>query len=351
MVMLRLFRRQESGQILVTFALLLPILLGMTALAVDLGNYASERRSLQNAADSIALAASRDLPSQDQAIASGQLWATKNGVPLSAVTISVTQAGIGNPNPKVTVDIRKQHGFVFSRVVGISSTNVGAHAVAIKTSPGGLAGVSPWSVLRSAEQAAQPGSLVTLKYDATNPTNGNFGIIQLDGSGSAVYLNSVENRSTSQVCAQGATNCTSSSPVCTGDVCPSETGNKVGPTQTGVNYLMSTADPHCDTFAQVFSGPVNGQYNLNNQCNPWLDGSYPSPRVIIIPVISSLCNGSCSVTVVSFALFWLEGYVAGQCTGNSCTLQGRFVNANVDVHALAGVYDPNSSIHFVRLTE
>ncbi|TAK63321.1 MAG: pilus assembly protein, partial [Dehalococcoidia bacterium] len=250
MAMLRLIRRQETGQILVTFALLLPILLGMTALAVDLGNYASERRSLQNSADSIALAASRDLPDEDAAIDAGKNWASKNGVALSAVTITVTEAGVNNPNPKVTVDIRKGHNFVFGRIVGISSSNVGAHAVAIKTSPGGLAGVSPWSVLQSAQEAATPGALVTLKYDANDPTTGNFGIIQLDGSGSAVYLDSVENRSGSLICAEGVTGCTDTSPVCTGDVCPSETGNKVGPTRTGVNYLMSTADPHCDTFAE-----------------------------------------------------------------------------------------------------
>ncbi len=349
--MTKLSRRGESGQVLIAFALLLPMLLGMVALAVDLGNYASERRSLQNSADSIALAASRDLPNAAQAVVSGQAWATKNGVPLSAVTITVTQVSTGDPNPKVTVDIRKPHGFVFGRVIGVSSRNVGAHAAAIKTSPGGLAGLSPWSVLKSAQAAATPGALVTLKYDANNPANGNFGIIQLDGSGSSVYLDSLENTSTSVVCAQGATDCTDTSPVCTGDICPSQTGNKVGPTREGVDYLLDNTDPHCDTFAEAFSGPVGGKYELNPQCNPWLDGSYPSPRVIIIPVINSLCNGSCDVTVVSFALFWLEGYQAGACTGNNCEIQGRFVNADINVNALAGVYDPNSSIHFVRLTE
>ena len=148
--MLTPIRREESGQVLILVALILPMLLGMAALAVDLGNYASERRSLQNSADSIALAASRDLPDSNAAVASGQAWATKNGVPRSAVSISVTPVGPGNPNPKVTVNIQKGHNFVFGRVVGLSNKNVGAHAVAIKTSPGGLAGLSPWSVLQSA---------------------------------------------------------------------------------------------------------------------------------------------------------------------------------------------------------
>jgi Flp pilus assembly protein TadG len=349
--MMKLSRRTESGQVLVIVALLFPMLLGMVALAVDLGNYAAERRTLQNSADSIALAASRDLPDAAQAVASGKAWATKNGVALSDVTITVTQPTTGDPNPKVTVDIQKKHAFAFAKVIGISSRNVGAHAAAIKTSPGGLAGLSPWSVLESAQAAATPGDLVTLKYDANDPTNGNFGIVQIDGSGSSVYLDSIENTTTSTVCAQGATDCTDTSPVCTVDVCPSQTGNKVGPTRTGADYLLANTDPHCDTFAEAFSGPVNGKYELNTQCNPWLDGSYPSLRVILIPVINSLCNGSCNVTVVSFALFWLEGYQAGACTGNSCEIQGRFVNADINVHALAGVYDPDSSIHFVRLVE
>lgn len=349
--MAKLIHRRESGQVLVAVALLLPMILGMTALAVDLGNYASKRRNLQNSADSIALAAARDLPDGDEAAESGRAWATKNGVPLSALTITVTQAGANNPNPKVTVSVSRPHHFAFARIIGISSRNVGARAVAIKTSPGGLAGLSPWSVLESAQQAAIPGELITLKYDATDPTTGNFGIIQIDGSGSSVYLDSIENTSDSVICADGVTGCTDTSPVCTADVCPSETGNKVGPTRTGVDYLMDNTDPHCDTFAEAFSGPVSGEYSLNTQCNPWLDGSYPSLRVIIVPVINSLCNGSCDVTVMSFALFWLEGTVAGGCTGNKCEIQGRFVNADINVGALAGVYDPDSSIHFVRLTE
>ena len=52
-----LFKRGERGQAIIIVALLLPVLLGMAGMAVDIGSYASERRTLQNAADSIALAA------------------------------------------------------------------------------------------------------------------------------------------------------------------------------------------------------------------------------------------------------------------------------------------------------
>ena len=57
----------ERGQVAMIAAGLLPVLLGMTGLAVDVGSYMSERRQLQNAADSIALAGAQELPDEDAA--------------------------------------------------------------------------------------------------------------------------------------------------------------------------------------------------------------------------------------------------------------------------------------------
>ena len=344
-------RGSERGQILVIASLLLPLLLGMAALAVDLGSYASARRQLQNAADSIALAAAQDLPNASAAQATAQSWAAKNGVDWANVTFTITQVGGANPNPKVSVTVTKAHAFAFIGALGVGSKNVGAHSAAIKTSPGGTADLMPWSVLQSAQQGATPGQSVTLKYDANNPTNGNFGAVSYDGTGASTYTTTIDQGSSSVVCAQGVTTCTTVSPQCSGSSCPTQTGNMTGPTKSGVDYRIANTDPSCSTFAQVFSGPVNGKYQINKQCDPWLAGSKPSLRVILVPVISSLCNGHCNVTVVGFALFFLEGYGAGGCTGNSCDIQGRFVNADLTIDALTGVYDPNSSIHFTKLSE
>lgn len=68
-----------------------------------------------------------------------------------------------------------------------------------------------------------------------------------------------------------------------------------------------------------------------------------------MPVIDSLCNGACYVTVVEFALFFLEGYGAGGCTGNDCEIEGRFIQSNTNYGALMGVYDQDTFSHFVRL--
>ncbi len=130
--------RRESGQVLILSALVLPLLMGMAALAVDLGGYADHRRTLQNAADSIALAAARDLPDASAATASAHAWADNNNIPWSDVKVTITPVSASNPNPKVSVDISRPHTFVFIRALGVPSRAVGAHAAAIKTSPGGV---------------------------------------------------------------------------------------------------------------------------------------------------------------------------------------------------------------------
>ena len=55
------------------------------------------------------------------------------------------------------------------------------------------------------------------------------------------------------------------------------------------------------------------------------------------------------VTIVEFALFFLEGYSENGCTGNDCEIEGRFINSNTNYGALMGVYDENTFAHFVRL--
>ena len=367
-------RAREGGQVLVFAALLLPILLAMAGMAVDVGSYADDKRTLQNAADAIALAAAQNLCTPNPAdcsdtrpaLAAAQAYAINNKIDPSAMTVTfdhveVTPMG----NPTVHVSLSRNHSFTVMRIVGVNSRDVGAAAAAIKTSPGGMSGLKPWAVVYPPPAS---GTTATLKYDANNPQNGNFQAIQLDntlGNGSPTYQNTIQFGSASIVCAQGVTTCATTSPVCPSyDVCPSETGNKVSATRSGVDYLLNNTSASCSTFAQVFGAPdAYGQYTLNPDCNPWTSGpgACPTPdtvppaqcsrRVIVIPVVTGFGNGKSPVTIVSFALFWLQGYGAGGCTGSSCDITGTFVNAEVTVNALTGVYDAASAIHFVRLTQ
>jgi len=124
-----------------------------------------------------------------------------------------------------------------------------------------------------------------------------------------------------------------------------------------MNYTSST----CDSFAEVFgTATAQGKFALNPNCNPYTDGpgscatntSLCSRRVIIIPVVDGFGNGASTPAIIQrFALIFLEGYDAGKCTGSDCEIKGRFVNSDLSTGALAGIYDPIASIHFVRLSE
>jgi len=366
--------RGERGQLFMVFALLIPILGGMAGMAVDLGGWASDRRALQNAADSMALAAAQELPDAAKAQTIGATWATKNGIDPTQFTISVTG---GDVSPKVTVTVNRSHNFAFLRMLGVNSGNVGARAAAVKVSVGGNSGVVPWAVTSDTVNVALGGNnvspVITLKYDATGANTGNFGAIRIDGSGASTYEADAKYGSNSYVCAVTAPSCVAgacpghypdicaeTAPQCDGPICNPETGNMTNPTQRAVDFRMNNTISSCNEFGEAFptTDPDTGVYQLSQACNPWVNGagycatatSPCSRRVIIIPIVDDFGNGQSTVTFQRFALVWLEGYT-GNCTGNDCEILGRFVRADVTMNALAGTYDPGAQIHFVKLSE
>src|SRR5438477_43604 len=255
-------RKGERGQVIVIAALLLPLLMGMTAVAVDVGSYSSDRRNLQNAADAIALAAAKDLPDSNQAMGTANQYAIKNHISPSNMTVTISG---GNTAPQVRVVISVSHNFSFIRALGVNSKAVSGTATAAKVSFGGSNGIVPWAVTQSTVDVSPDGNLITMKYDATGGNLGNFGAIRIDGSGAATYRSDVSYGSNAYVCSDTASDCTTgacpgtyptvcgeTSPTCDGPDCTSETGNMTGPTQTGVDFRMNNTSAACDTFAEAF---------------------------------------------------------------------------------------------------
>lgn len=360
--------RSERGQVLPLVAGLIVVLLGMTALAVDIGGFVAHRRSLQNAADAMALAGAQELADpvtssvRQAVIDRATAWGQKNGIdPDEIEEIRVIPKSGQNPNPMVEVRIREPHSFVFARAIGIVEHDVTATAGAVKTSPGGSAGIVPWALLEGEAQGALPGEIVTLKYDANNVTNGNFGPIRIDGSGSGncahsdKYCAGVKYGSQSTICAEAAVDagiCRENAPECEGASCQTQPGNVVGATREAVDWRLSNTHPDCDNFDEVFSDPDgDGVYTVAQACNPFIPGSKTSRRVVIVPLVTNFGNGSQPVTITSFALAFLEGYDAAKCKGNACEIQARFVQAELTTGALTGVYDEDAPLKFVRLVK
>lgn len=124
---------REGGQMLVLFVLLLAVVLGFTALVIDVGLVYVERRNLQSAADAAALAAAQELPGTPSLLTdSARQWAAKNGYDIpSGATVSVTTPYNGDPS-KVEVVISKDVSAVFARVLGKEVFAARARAVATR---------------------------------------------------------------------------------------------------------------------------------------------------------------------------------------------------------------------------
>src|SRR5438128_6770678 len=169
MKLFRRLRRVDRGQVLLATALLIPVLLGMSAVAVDLGSYADDKRDLQNDADAIALAAapylcqanSSNCSDTSAAAAAASVYATKNNISAGQMTITYTGltpvGGVFTSSPTVHVSLSRDHGFAFARILGITHKTVKTSAGAAKVSPGAVKGLLPFGITQSTLDSTTPG--------------------------------------------------------------------------------------------------------------------------------------------------------------------------------------------------
>jgi len=332
--------RKENGQVLVLFALMLVVLCGLVALAVDAGTIFLERRHLQNAADSAAIAGTLELP-QSSALANDKAmeWAQNNGIDLNDG--DQIQISVSNDQSSVTVEVTRETPFFFGRVLGLSTIDVSASATAQVGSPDSLSGILPFGVLESAIN--YDGSPTVLKYDSNNPMNGNFAALRVDGNGSKVLEETIKNGSETAVCA-------TSQPSCSDPTLSTETGNTISAVRNGFNFLLDSTSEQCDDFDEVLIPRGDGSYNVYGPCNPFA-GSSESYKLVLLPVVESYCNGNCDVTLLYFVAGYLNDLES--CTGNACEVTITFVKTVVDPtsDAILGIYDEDSGVKFVRLIE
>ena len=121
---LRTWHRQERGQVIVLAAGAMVVVLGFTALAIDIGFFAHTKRDLQNDADAMALAGAQEIPDPGLANSKAREWGTKNGVDLGSEVLSIefgtTCSGATEPNT-ITVRLERSQPTFLARVLGITS--------------------------------------------------------------------------------------------------------------------------------------------------------------------------------------------------------------------------------------
>lgn len=157
------FRRDESGAVAVTVAILVIVFVGLSALVVDMGFWYNVRRQLQAGADAAALAGCQAL-AQDKSNA--EVWsaveeyaAYNNVVPVDGITPIAPSPGglsdIGDDYVKVTLETDSRS--FFGRAFGMDSNQIQAQAVAEVGYLAGAQNPLPWAlpILRVTRMVAE----------------------------------------------------------------------------------------------------------------------------------------------------------------------------------------------------
>ena len=272
----------DSGSTLILFALVFVLLAGAAALAIDGGLAYAEKRRLQIAADSAALAAAAELPANPGlAVQRAVEFAALNGGGVESQDVIVEEGLADDDTVRVTA--RSAVAFMLAPVIGIPSADLRAGAVARVGSLRSSDGIVPWGLLLP-PGGYQFGNTYTLKLDVGGAHAGNFNALALGGTGANTYTNNVVNGSADEYSV--------------GQTITMEPGNMKGPTLDGLIRRIGN-DPYTR-----WTDLVNADGALNG-----IDDD--NPRIVLLPVITPPEPGRSTVTILSFALFYVEGSPAG----------------------------------------
>lgn len=319
---------KEDGFVLVFVAAGMLAFLGITALVVDVGTLALEKRRLQNACDAAALAAAQELyytGDESQAHQKARQYLENNNV------METPAVAVDNQTRTVTVSSSRTREMAFIRVAGINTGTVSARAKAVFGAvtkiDGSRCAVSPLVPFGVPDCAAGfiPGEEVVLKYSAGIPQiHGNFGGLALGGRGANNYGNNIKYGY------QGTLGI--------GSRVLTEPGNMSGKTKSGLQYRLEQC-PH--------TPPCTYDGGYDPDC----------PRVIIVPVYKPQdLYGRDEVEIVRFAVMLLEKATG---SGNQCSVYGRFISMAppsgtkivIDPYLPAPSTGPNEGLYAARLLE
>ena len=311
-------RRGEQGQTIVLIVVFMFVLLGMCAMAIDVGIWYQDKRAVQATADAAALAGASVLPvgwATAQTTASNEFTKNKKTGD-SATYINATTLA---PNDSVKVTVSRTQPSFFAKLLGKNNITISASATATVKSITRLASnfdVMPWAVMKN--DYTLGGAYPIYTDNLHNANNGAVSLPYQSGvncptpNGANPYRDEI-----SGVLA-----------ACSIDVGQNidvKTGNNTGPTAQGLNTRITT----WETFNQVVKLLGNNTYTI-------LDPN--SKQLVLVPVVTNLQGGttwpngsSTQIKVVGFAWFVIEscGPVnnPSYCSNSDGDqVNGRFVN-------------------------
>src|SRR5260370_26839610 len=233
------------GQMLVILTVLIPVLLGVVAMAVDISTFDWTWSRMQAAADAAALAGCSNLPtSPSRAIATATAYAVTDGMLASEVSTPTVAAD----SLSISVTLSRSVPYYFGRVLGLTASPVVVTATAALFTTGSVTGSMPIGL--SFQTTYAYGQAITLQPGGG--TANSWGALALGGPAANCYSNNLPNRYPA--------------PPTAGDTVQNDPGNKTGPTDTGI-------------AARITAGQ-NG-----DPSGPWSEHTRTDPPAGIVPVV------------------------------------------------------------------
>ncbi|MCG7344137.1 Tad domain-containing protein [Sporosarcina sp. ACRSL] len=305
--------KDESGVAKILVALSIIVLLGFTALVIDVGAIYFEKSRLQKALDAAVLGgAHRLLVSEEEAKTTAISLALKNGYD---VVDDSKEMSTGNYFIEIEKKVNKE--MTFARVLGVNSTDINAVARAellysALVQKGGIVPIG----LEDGKYDLSHGNEFALNLDNANKINGNHGFLSLDGRGEDSWEDAVKYGSKSVFAIK--------------DQIYPEPGNLGGNVYNAFNYRIKLDENNPDkTYCNNFE-------TADNSCS----------RVVLVPIVSEFPNGrSDKVEIRHFAAFWLSGFEGK----HNNIVKGVFMN-----YVTSGTFDDKgtkTNIYRVKLTK
>jgi Flp pilus assembly protein TadG len=285
--------RSQRGQTLPIITLFMFAMLGMCALAIDVGSWYQQKRSLQSAADAGALAGAAYLPvswAAANTAAAGEY--TKNA---GGDTVSYQASTQFVASDSITVTASRPASSFFAQVFGHGSITVKATAKATVVQSGG--GALPWGVMKG---TFTPGSTYTIYTNNKGPNNGAIRLPAWDSSrascvdsgGSSLYRD--ELAGTAAACM-----------LALDQVVKTDTGQNTGPTTQGVSSRCGSLQP----ASSIVSFGGMGQVTLIQPA---------SCQLVLLPLVEDASNGapvwpiqgSTGVRVIGFSWWVISKVIA-----------------------------------------
>ena len=319
---------RASGQTLALISLFMFAVLGMCALAIDVGVWYQQRQSAQAAADSSALAGAAFLPtgwSPASNAAAAQF--AKNKIGGDTATYSRTTTFIAGDT--ITVVVHRTARTYFARIFGTTSVAITTPAKATLMNSGG--GVMPWGVMKG---TYIPGTSYPIYTDNSGPNNGAIRVPAWDTASSTCTANTVNGLGgsslyTAEIRGGIVTTCA----LTIGQVLNTKTGNNTGPTSQGIDNRCPTLQPASSIVSFAGSPPTIIQP--------------ASCQLVLLPVLEDAATGAATwpktgsgdVRVIGFSWWVITDYANGGKIVNAVYVGDAETNPN-PTNSLPPAYHP-----------